>query len=108
MRSSEPSNPFYFLLLAASLLFVVTALAYGIIPVLEDKAIAVGEVPPPSPWRKALREDGWRWLLYEVAAMVVLGLASMGLDRYRRWQDDRAAATPPPGSATSPERQPNE
>ncbi|MBM4068208.1 MAG: hypothetical protein FJ271_04605 [Planctomycetes bacterium] len=97
-QSQEPRNAFYLLLLLASMLFVVTALAYGIVPVLEDKARAAGELPPPSPWRKALREDGGLWLLYEVAAMIVLGLASMGLDRYRRWRKDRAT-TQPPGPA---------
>jgi len=30
--------------------------------------------------------------------MIVLGLASMGLDRYRRWRKDRAT-TQPPGPA---------
>lgn len=92
MQSSEPRNPLYVLLLVASLVFVVTAFAYGVVPVLEDKAIAAGEMPPPSPWRKALREDGWRWLLYEVAVMVTLGLASMGLDRWRRWRKERQDA----------------
>ncbi len=98
-QNQEPRNPFYLLLLLTSMLFVVTALAYGIIPVLEDKAKAAGEMPPPSPLRKALREEGGRWLLYEVGAMVGLGLASMGLDRYRRWQKDRAAAVKPPANS---------
>ncbi len=94
--ASEPRNPLYFLLLLASLAFVLTALAYAVVPVLEDKALARGEVPPPAPWRQALREDGWKWLLYEVAAMIVLGLASMGLDRFRRLQKERQSATIPP------------
>jgi hypothetical protein len=99
----EPRNPFYLLLLVASLVFVVTALAYAVIPVLEEKARSAGQVPPPSPFRDALRQDGWRWLLYEVAAMVVFGLLSMGLDRLRRLQNDRAQATMPPADeATSP------
>jgi hypothetical protein len=87
--STEPRNPFYFLLLLVSLVFVLTALAYAVVPVLEDKAREVGEIPPPSPFRDALREGGWRWLLGEVGAMIVLGLASMGLDRWRRFQQDR-------------------
>ena len=41
MSTSEPRNPFYLLLLAASLLFVATALAYGVVPVLEEKAAEV-------------------------------------------------------------------
>ncbi|HZU36626.1 MAG TPA: hypothetical protein VFA18_11985, partial [Gemmataceae bacterium] len=66
MSNSEPRNPLYLLLLLASVLFVITALAYAIVPVLEQKALAAGEPPPPSAFRAALRTDGWRWLLYEV------------------------------------------
>jgi hypothetical protein len=89
----EPRNPFYLLLLLASLLFVVTALAYALVPTLEEKALHAGQVPPPSALRDALRQDGGRWLLYEVGAMIVFGLLSMGLDRLRRLQKDRAQAT---------------
>jgi hypothetical protein len=84
----EPRNPFYILLLAASLAFVLTALAYAVVPVLEEKALTAGQVPPPSPFRDALRESGWKWLLVELAAMIVFGLASMGLDRWRRWREE--------------------
>jgi hypothetical protein len=87
--SSEPRNPFYFLLLLASLAFVLTALAYAVVPILEEKAREAGQLPPPSPFRDALRENGWKWLLYEVAAMIVFGLASMGLDRWRRFKLER-------------------
>jgi hypothetical protein len=90
--SSEPRNPFYFLLLLASLLFVMTALGYAIIPELEKKAVRAGEVPPPSEFRDALRADGHRWLLWEVAAMAVFGIASMTLDRLRSLKKERAAA----------------
>jgi hypothetical protein len=83
MSTSEPRNPLYLLLLLASVLFAVTALAYAVVPVLEQKALAAGEPPPPSAFRDALRTDGWRWLLYEVVAVIVLGVASMAYDRLR-------------------------
>jgi hypothetical protein len=102
MPPREPRNPLYFLLLIASLLFVVTALAYAVVPVLEEKARDAGQAPPPSPWRDALRRDGWQWLLVEVAAMIVLGLSSMGLDRRRRLQRERAEAKMPPPSEPHP------
>jgi hypothetical protein len=86
---SEPRNPFYLLLLLAGLVFIVTILAYMVVPALEQKAMDAGAMPPPSPFRKSLREDGWKWVLGEVGAIVVLGLASMGLDRWRRWQAER-------------------
>ena len=91
----EPRNPFYFLLLLASVLFVATALAYAVVPVLEEKARDAGQEPPPSAFRDALRKDGWRWLLYEVAAMIAFGFLSMGLDRLRRLQKERTEATIP-------------
>jgi hypothetical protein len=94
----EPRNPFYLLLLMSGLLFTITALAYTVVPVLEEKAAAAGQMPPPSPFRDTLREDGWRWLLYELAAMILFGLLSMGLDRLRSLQNQRAATKIPPAS----------
>ena len=99
--SPEPRNPFYLLLLVASFLFVLTALAYAVVPTLEEKAKAAGEFPPPSEVRDALRNDGWKWLLAEVAAMLVFGLASMGLDRLRRLKKERAEARITPTNPTS-------
>jgi hypothetical protein len=93
MHSSEPRNPFYFLLLLASFLFVVTALAYGVVPVLEQKAAEAGQPPPPSPFRASLGSDGWKWLIYELAAMTVFAILSMGLDRIRSLKKERASAT---------------
>jgi hypothetical protein len=85
---TEPRNPFYLLLLLTGLVFIVTVLAYAVIPVLEEKAKDAGTMPPPSPFREALRHDGWKWVLAEVAVLVVLGLASMGLDRWRRYKTE--------------------
>jgi hypothetical protein len=99
---SEPRNPFYLLLLFTGLLFIVTVLAYAVIPVLEQKAMDAGTMPPASPFRTALRENGAIWVLLEVAALVILGLLSMGLDRYRRWKLERTSApTPPDASAAT-------
>ena len=61
----EPRNWFYLLLNIASVAFVVTALAYAVVPVLEEKAVAAENAAPPSPFRDALRRDGWIWLLVE-------------------------------------------
>ncbi len=99
---SEPRNFFYFLLLLASVLFVATALAYAVVPVLEEKARDAGEEPPPSEFRDSLRKNGWCWLLYEVAAMIVFGFLSMGLDRLRRLQKERASTTIPTEKGTPP------
>ena len=93
--SPEPRNPLYLLLLIAGLVFVATALAYAIIPVLEQKAADAGNPPPPSALRDSLRADGWKWLLVEVAILIVLSIASMVLDRLRSLQKERDGATMP-------------
>src|SRR5262245_8918163 len=103
--SPEPRNPLYLLLLLASLLFVVTALAWAIIPLVEDKAAEQGVVPPPSAFRASLRKNGGTWLLAELAAMIVLGVASMVVDRHRlrRLQNAaRAGKMPAQASDNSP------
>ena len=41
----------------ASIAFVVTALAYAVVPVLEEKAGEAGRAAPSSPFRDALRRD---------------------------------------------------
>ncbi|MBI3410567.1 MAG: hypothetical protein HY040_19700 [Planctomycetes bacterium] len=101
-QQPEPRNPLYLLLLLVGIVFAVTVLAVAVVPVLEQKAMDAGEVPPPSPFRDALRQNGWQWVLYEVAALVVLGLASMGLDRWRRLKNERASATIPQNDAQPP------
>ena len=91
---TEPRNPFYILLILVSLSFVLTALAYAVVPVLEQKAAEAGQKPPPSPLRDSLREDGWLWLLCQGAAIVLLGILSMALDRWRRWRNPPEPPTP--------------
>src|SRR5688572_2345887 len=91
--STEPRNPLYMLLLVVGLVFVMTALAYAVIPVIEQKALDAGQEPPPSPLRDALRQDGWKWLLYEVAILIVVGVASMVWDRLRGLQNAAPAGT---------------
>lgn len=106
MTESAPArwNPFYILLIIVSFAFVITALAYAIIPVLEQKASEAGQQPPPAAWRDALRSDGWVWLLGLGSAVCLLGVLSMGYDRLLRAIDSAQRSEPPPsthdGSAT--------
>lgn len=95
MPTAEPRNPLYLLLLLASLVFVFTAMAYAVIPVLEQKAMEAGNPPPPSELRDALRADGWKWLLYELAVVTVLAVLSMVWDTRRTLKNDRAHSTIP-------------
>ena len=91
----EPRNLFYFLLMAACIIFVATSLAYVVVPWLEDKAAEAGQPAPPSAWRESLREDGWIWLFSQAAAIGVFSMLAMGLDRLRTLRKARAEATIP-------------
>ncbi len=103
-KQREPWNPFYVLLIVASVGFVMTALAYALVPVLEEKARDAGSPPPMSPFRDSLRSDGWIWLLAIGAAVVVLGLLSMGYDRLLRTLKKAPAAETIAGSPSSPQQ----
>jgi hypothetical protein len=96
VNAPEPRNPLYLPLLGACVLFVMTALAYALIPTLEEKAFEAGMATGHSAFRDALLADGWKWLLYELAAVFVLGIACMGLDRWRTAQKERAERQQPP------------
>jgi hypothetical protein len=77
----EPANPFYRLLLAVSFIFVLTALAYALLPWNEQPE-----------W---LRQHGWRILLVEVAGIILFGLLSMTLDRVRSTKSGVRSAESP-------------
>lgn len=67
--TSKPINPFYGLLLVCSVAFVLTGLVLALVPWPELPA-----------W---LQKHGWKVLLGEMALVMVTGLASMALDRWR-------------------------
>jgi hypothetical protein len=89
VTKSQSRNLFYGLLLLTGALFAITATAYAVVPWLEQRAAEAGQPSPPSAFRDALRDEGWRWLLYQLIALVVFGLLSMGLDRLRSLKHDR-------------------
>jgi hypothetical protein len=92
MATAPPRrNWFFTLLIPASVLFVVTALAVAVMPALENQAMDAGAAMPPSAFRAALRKDGVWWLLGEVIVVVGLSVAAMVFD-------DRGTSTqiPPP------------
>jgi hypothetical protein len=84
-------------LLLAGLAFAVTAVAYAVVPTLEDRAAVAGLVPPYSPLRARLRHDGWKWLLVELGFVIAFSALSMVLDRLRSLKSSRLADTIPPG-----------
>jgi hypothetical protein len=102
----EPRNPLYFLLLVAGVVFVVTALAYAVLPVIEQKQMEAGQPPAHSPFGDALRAHGGIWLLAETAVVAVLAVGSMVWDRLRTLQKEGAQAKIPPDRTASGGPQP--
>jgi heme/copper-type cytochrome/quinol oxidase subunit 2 len=101
MSQPEPRNPFYLLLLLVGLLFVVTLLAVVMVPILMDKAQAAGGDVPKEGFHQIIKRDGIWWVVAELVALILLSLASMGLDRLRTLKKDRAARTIRPNNEES-------
>src|SRR5262249_20280946 len=104
MSASEPRNPFYILLLLVGLLFVVTLLAVVLVPILMNQAQQAGGDVPKEGFHQVIKRDGSWWVVYELVALIVLGVLSMGLDRLRSLKKDRAANTIPPSQDQCGER----
>lgn len=80
----EPRNWFFTLLIPAGGLFVVTAFAVAVVPILEQKARENGISTSSSAFADFLRRDGWLWLLIEVGVVIALSIAAMTWDAIRR------------------------
>lgn len=79
---AEPRNWFFTGVQIVGVVFIITALAYAVVPVLEDKLAESGVDVPPSPLPTALRKHGWIWLLVQVGLLAVLSFAAMAYDRW--------------------------
>jgi hypothetical protein len=89
-RSEKFANPFYGLLLAAGIAFVITATAYGVMAFRDRDAHLVTAGPAQAaasdehPLMAWMREHGQTALLGELAALAVCTFAAIGTDDY--WQ----------------------
>jgi len=72
-------NPFYVLLLLASVLFVATTFGYLVSPSFRPPDGPNGATPSPAAW---LDRNGPLALGCEVAAMILSGLLAMATDRW--------------------------
>jgi hypothetical protein len=97
-------NPFYPLLVAVSVVFVITACAYGVLTV---RALAPGGSVGDHPLLAFLDRRGMVLLLSEVAALAVVSLLAMGTDRYwtNRPAERRAGPDAGEGPPHVPQRQ---
>ncbi len=84
------TNPFYFLLLMAGLVFSVTACAYGVLIV---RGLQTGALPDPAPSGQRmmawLDQNGFKLMLAELAVLAAFCFLAIATDSF--WER-RAAA----------------
>jgi hypothetical protein len=82
MAAKKRFNPFYALLVAVGVAFVVTAFAYGFMAFQQVNAVrAEAGRNAGHPLFQWLRANGDRTLIVELAALGVLTVAAIGTDR---------------------------
>lgn len=93
--SRKSANPFYALLVAAGLAFVVTAAAYGVMATRESRAAVMGEPLASHPLMTWMHDHGDAALLIELAVLGVATFCAIGTDNYwQRRSDPRSRNTP--------------
>jgi hypothetical protein len=87
-RSQKFANPFYGLLVAAGIVFALTAICYGVMafrdarpPAAADEVVAVKADHPLLAW---MSRNGEAALLAELAFLAVFTFAAIGTDTF--WQ----------------------
>ncbi|HEX4142555.1 MAG TPA: hypothetical protein VHY91_03320 [Pirellulales bacterium] len=84
--SRRPINPFYPLLIAVSVIFVITACAYGVMAL---RAISSATAGTGHPLLAFLDRHGMLLLMVEVAALAAAALLAMSTDRFWTERDVR-------------------
>jgi hypothetical protein len=77
----KAKNPFYVLLVLAGVVFLVTALAYGVMTVRLSRPSG-GSADSNPALMQFMREKGGRLLAIELAVLGVLTVAAIGSDNY--------------------------
>jgi hypothetical protein len=85
-RSNKFANPFYSLLLAAGIIFALTATAYGVMAFREARPPMVGAAAStaPHPLLEWMSANGEAALMTELAFLAVFTFGAIGTDDY--WQ----------------------
>ncbi|MFO0871315.1 MAG: hypothetical protein U0935_20520 [Pirellulales bacterium] len=77
----KPGNPVYAVVVAAALLFALTACAYGVLMVRDSHPSAAGTAPE-SGLLAFLDRHGFRLLLGELAVLAVATVTAMATDDF--------------------------
>jgi hypothetical protein len=87
-RSEKFANPFYGLLLAAGIVFALTAVCYGVMAFHDARPLVAQDAPAQAqadhPLLAWMRERGEAALLVELAFLAVFTFGAIGTDDY--WQ----------------------
>lgn len=94
-KRSGPINPFYFVLVAAGIVFAVTACAYGVMTFLAMQDSYAEDTPKLLQF---LEEHGGLLLTIELAILAVATFAAIGTDSYWDRRAERKAAAGPSSS----------
>ncbi|MCO6454010.1 MAG: hypothetical protein J5I93_01740 [Pirellulaceae bacterium] len=96
------ANPFYVVLVAVGVLFVITACAYGVMTLrgIEPAESAAGE---PHQLMELMDRHGFTLLMVELSVLALATFAAIGTDHW--WTARQARLRPAPtGQASSSER----
>ena len=93
-RSNKFANPFYSLLLAAGIIFAVTATAYGVMAFRQARpplsGVAVATTTSAHPLIEWMSEHGETALITELAFLAVFTFGAIGTDDYWQRQSRKA------------------
>jgi uncharacterized protein YggT (Ycf19 family) len=87
-RVKEPTNPFYIVLVIVGVIFIVTASAFTLLLIQQNRTTASALLDPSSPLLVFVRRQGMSLMGLEVAVLGVASVCAMWLDSHR----DRKAA----------------
>jgi hypothetical protein len=81
-KPKEPFNPFYPVLVAAGIVFLITACAYGVMAFRDVRAAASMETTPNA-LMLLMQDHGGKLLGGELVVLALSSFAAMGVDQYR-------------------------
>jgi hypothetical protein len=94
-RSQKFANPFYGLLLAAGIVFALTAICYGVMAFREARPLAAKDAPAVAevdhPLIVWMSQHGETALMAELAFLAVFTFAAIGTDDYWQQRGERQA-----------------
>jgi hypothetical protein len=95
-RSQKFANPFYGLLLAAGIVFALTAICYGVMAFREARPLAAKDAPAAEaaeehPLIEWMSQHGETALMAELAFLAVFTFAAIGTDDYWQQRGERQA-----------------